>query len=1482
MLRNGMTRGGYGLTYGAVTGSVLFYPLGDDENRIDSAVRITNSAGTKGDRPIDGGLNDPHMGSTDRAWVCQTCGNKKTVCPGHYGSVELRYPVKSPLFRDELLKWLKIICHGCGELLVVLKNQVRHERRLMEVTKLTRAIKQCHYCKTPYRHVGRDTVAPLTFVVTTVRPDGVKVVKELFNHMIRDILSRVSKKTVLAMGRHGFAHPSKFIITILRAPPNTCRPDQRRIGGTRNNRPDMTNLLKAIIDVNDLLPVPIPPEDQINEALRADYSALDMTYTNMIRGGSTGEVSLMSNTGKPLMSISESMKSKHGRIRSNLMGKRTGYMIRSVITGDPHLRVDQVGVPLKHARNMQIPVTLSAANREEVMGYYLNGLAAYPGCSQIVMKSDGSTYRVEHISADYVPKIGDIIYRDMIDGDIVNLNRQPSLTFSSVAAMSVVVMKLGDTLRINPSVCNYFNADFDGDQMNAIVFQSVMARVEASMISKVSRYFVSPQTQSPLVGCFQDGLIGISEFTKHGIAFNKEHAMRIFGDITTRGIDFDFTKEFFSNRELVSRLLPKINMLGRKPKMYIESYAGMLNYHPDDIEVNIIRGELKSGVLDYSTVGQGVRDSVFHIIANKFGSDRALECVYNLQQIVHRFFLQQSFTVGIADVHVSAPALREIKRNIGLMVAESERITDTLNKGDMVAPLGVSLAEHWKAMQINVLSAGDTFSHPVLSDINLENNGLARLIFSKSKGNIGNLVALYAAIGHQLIDGKINPLQVGYGRSSIYFSRYCTEPAALGFIETSFVEGVSSEVYHFMAAEARYGITCNALKTAVTGYRNRINIKNMESAIINNLRQLTKGANIMQVVYADCGLDPARCELVLFPTITISDAAFKAGWHTDVRATITRGKAGKAGTGAGKGKAGTAGKGTGKSTAAFPSQFHTPAVQKLMDEEFAQLVIDRDTYTDIHMTVQAHDPREYIFSAKKQMPVNVRRIISDAVFEHGKVRGATLNPVTCINQVRALCDGLGYVFSNDIQRKKKARIPEHIQCVTAMMKILLRSYLSTSYLVKIGVTDATLQIILEAIIDRYIRALCDYGSAAGILAAQCLSEPLTQFVLNSKHRSGQAGGTKTNGITRAKEIFDAVETKRMENPSMIVALQPEFEHNELKANEIANNIEMMRVGRFIHSTHIFFEEYGNIRHPLFQSDIPLIKQVEKHNVGQRRPGDLAAWCIRFGMDRDELVLKCIEIEAIIYAVRRAIPELYLLYTPGNAAADSVFIRCYIRNGMIKSKASDNKSHYYSNVVLPLMKRIKEVIVRGVEGVISAQVIQVNKNVKQADGSIAATKVCAIATAGSNLLMMAQNEGTNKYLTMTDSIREVEALYGIMAARAKIINEFVTTLRVSPFHASLFADEMIWTGQVVNIHAPGLRAREPDGIFVRASFQKPVQILADAAARGVLERMHGPSAALMVGGDPRVGTHYNRLVVNEAFVDALGVEEDDAMASLADD
>lgn len=1420
------------ITYPSKIQDLSFYILGNEENQIESVINISNKEITKNDKPFPNGIYDGHMGTTDYAWNCYTCGNQKTICPGHFGSCELKYPVKSPMFKDELLKWLKIICHQCGNVVVETKKNIKPLRRLMEFMRLTKQAKKCTHCGAPYIHVVKDKKRNLVFYKQI---DDGKFIRreELFNHEIEKILSRITDETVMSMAKPLRSHPKKFIIRTIRVPPNTIRPDIRRLGSTRNANSDTTNILKTIIEINENLPDEIPEASQISQDLKDMYLNLDMAYHTMLRGGgSTEGVRMITNMGKPPTAIAEHFPKKTGRIRQHLMGKRVEYMIRSVITGDSRLKIHEVGIPRNCARNLEIPETVSERNIERLSIYYTNGIHKYPGCKRIIRKDTLRSYKIGFLSADYKLQIGDVVYRDMITGDYVAFNRQPSLLFSSIAGMRVVVMQTGDTLRINPSICNYYNADFDGDQMNSIVCQNIEARNECSTISKVSRWFISPQTQAPLCGAFMDALIGLSELTKDEVYFDKQHAMEMFADIEPKHIkSLNFNQKRFKSHELVSRLFPIINMINREPTMYKAEYAKFLKYNPADIKINIIRGEISSGVLDKATMGQNITNSAFHIIASEYGADYALECIYNFQQIVHKFLLYHGFTTGISDINISEDAMREVQRRTMAMIVKARQITERLNNGKLIAPIGISLNDFYESEQMNALTAGDDFVHPILADIDFMSNSIARLIWSGSKGQIGNFISLNCALGVQHLDGKRFGAQCGWGRTSPYFVRYDTEPNSKGFVSTSYREGITPDVYAFVAGEGRNGAINNALKTSVTGYQNRIAVKSLEGILIDNTHKSSKGMNLIQTLYAECGIDPAKMIKIKFPSVNISEKDFISQYQCTVDI--------------------------------LDKKYHNKNIKTLLDAEFKQLTADRVEFRNTLFRLEMDNPKEYRYDNTKYMPVNVGLVIDNIVYNNESItanldkKELILDPEYATQSVKNLCANLGYVFFNQNYQDKKRKIPLFIQTTTKFLAILVRSQLCMVNLIKKKINNYLLDLIINKIYITYKKSLIDPGTAVGIIAAQSISESLTQFVLNSKHRVGVQGSAKTSEIDRIKEIQGAKDIDAMKSTHMLIPVNSKIEDDRMKVQEIADNIEMMQFERFISSTMIFFEEYGNPVHPDFKHEAEIIKRIEKLNA--RKIPHLSKWCIRFLIDKESLIIKSIKLETIIISIKKQFPELYIIYTPENA--DIVWIRCYVLMNMFKSV-----SNYYTDVVLPITLKMKRATVRGVEDITSTEIIKIMKTYISPEGEIKIRDTWGIYTQGTNISGVLHVPYVDHNRIQTDSIIDTERMYGIVASRCKIIDEFLATLQKDlRLHCTIFADEMCYSGQVTSIQRTGLQKRESANVTLQISFQNQIQVLTNASVNGLTDRISGISGSLILGTSPTVGTSYNNIIVNEQFI-----------------
>lgn len=295
--------------------TLSFYVLGTDENEKDSNIVVTNKELFKSDLPIPEGVYDAHMGTTDHFWLCETCGNNKSKCPGHSGSVILNYPVKNPLFREFILKWLKVICFKCGGILSDKKIKAAKAKLLTEYVKISRAIAKCPHCDEPHPLVSKDKFEQAIFYAE-YPGTKFKQKEEIYNHDIKAILERISDETVLAMGKPLRSHPKKFILDIIRVAPNTIRPDIRRLGGNRSNNSDITALTKNIIEINELLPNEIPERDKINKELREMYFNLDMAYYELVKGssGSGNQVRMITNTNKTPNSIANRIPKKEGRI----------------------------------------------------------------------------------------------------------------------------------------------------------------------------------------------------------------------------------------------------------------------------------------------------------------------------------------------------------------------------------------------------------------------------------------------------------------------------------------------------------------------------------------------------------------------------------------------------------------------------------------------------------------------------------------------------------------------------------------------------------------------------------------------------------------------------------------------------------------------------------------------------------------------------------------------------------------------------------------------------------------------------------------------------------------------------------------------------------------------------------------------------------------------------------------------------------------
>jgi DNA-directed RNA polymerase II subunit RPB1 len=1386
-----------------------FSLTGDESILQDSYVPIRSFDLFSNNKPYENGVYDAHLGTTDHSYKCQTCHNDKKSCLGHEGHIVLNYPVWNPFGIVDGRKWLKLICFECGHP-IIKDDQYMHyprKRRLDEASKIARGTnKKCVHCTTVHPIIKKKVKKEPLVLTAEILEDKKQIDKRiLYPHICAQIFALITDETVEKLGKSIDSHPRHFILSNIRVPSVAIRPDVKKIGGGRSTNDELTTMLQVIIKKNEVISRN-NNRDTIDQKAEKAIFELNNAYYDFVRAGGVNS----------MKSLAVRLKGKEGRFRKNQMGKHTRNMCRSTITGDPRIPIDGVGVPITFARIIQYEEVVQEFNKKRLLSYVMNGRSKYPGATKIIRKSGGE-YDVD-TGRDKELEVGDIVLRDMINGDPVNFNRQPSLMPCSMCThWAIIILDPSiKTLLMNVIVCALYNADFDGDQMNLIISSSIATRNEITELSSLPNWFVSYTTSAPAIGQADDSIIGLAELTRSNVKFDKYHAMLLYCNNTYIPNFAGDSK--LTGRECISKLLTDTPInFSRFTKWYVPDMAHWIDYDPTEIKVKIEKGRLLSGVLDKASIGKGTAGSLNHIISSEYGAGKAIEVMFNMQQMAIAYMMQFGYTIGIMDIMISDESKEEVDKIATDIINKSRLITEKLNNGDIIPPIGKTVEEFYEEQQLNTLKVVDDFTEILIKSIDVKSNNLFKLIAFGSKGELSNMFNIASSIGQKAINGERIRQKFGFKRTLAYYPRFDTSPESRGYIANSYLSGMTSPEYIANSMAARFDLISKALSTSITGDQNRKSIKSLESTLVNNYRWTVKNMNIISLSYGENLVDPRRLERVQFPTVMISDEEFTQVYLN----------------------------------ADFP-------------EVFNQMRNDRQEYRRIFTIVEQMNIKE-LMRDERMMPVNVARIVDEYI------SSASDKLADKVKYIQDLCKGIPYVLINEIQERLSSPVPEHLQCMTWLLCMLIRSYLHPNVLGKI--TMENLVIICDRIRLKYSQSLIEPGSAVGIIAAQSFSEPLTQYMLDAHHRSS-AGGTTTSGMVKTKEILGAKDVPSLYSPNMYIPVLPQYMTNRAKVQEIANSIEVMKLRQFVILWETYFEKYGEPVHSATKHEVVLISEFARLNPLITPPGDLIKWCIRIVLNKTMLILKNITLEYIVVKIREIYPDLYLVYSPENSK--QIVLRVYMRNTLFKKQISRYD-------ILKIKDTLLDTTIRGIDGIINANVVKMIRTKTADDNSIQRHEdIWCITTTGTNLRGILTHPFVDKYKIHTDAIQEIYRTFGIEAARQKIISEMRSIIdKISICHFIIYADEMTYTGNVTSIESGGLRTRETNNILLRIGFTSPIVTLEEAAVNSMEDVISGVTGYLLIGSVPRIGTLYNSFHINEEFVRANVKRPDDILQALFD-
>jgi DNA-directed RNA polymerase II subunit RPB1 len=821
-----------------------------------SVVEVTTDKTYQAGQPVAGGVFDPRFGVIENGKTCPTCKQTNIQCPGHFGHIRLARPVFLYQFIDITMKTLHVVCLNCSTPILpqdefdqipsTLVGIDRFDKVRKETAqyKNTSKLQNCQTCEsTLFRKFTREEGSVATILgMPKEGEDGEEVTPTPIEpEMVLRCFQRITDENVKKIGFNPkFSRPDWMVCTVLAVPPLTVRPSVV-LDDNQRQEDDLTHKLIDILRNNQRLREKIDKSESI--AVIDDYTkVLQYEVATYIDNDIKGLPPAVHRSNRPLKTLKSRLGAKSGRVRGNLMGKRVDFSARTVITPDANIEVDELGVPEEIAKNLTFPEIVTPYNRDRMMSYIRNGPTKYPGAKSVHIYDENRTISLRYVAPDTIDlKQGDVVHRHLIDGDVVLFNRQPSLHKASMECHRIVVLPYS-TFRLNVSATRPYNADFDGDEMNMHVPQSITAATELKFLASVLRQIISPRTNAPIIQIFQDTLTGAYRISQPDVQVPEHIAMNILARTKRPLKTYSRKNEPTSGPELISSTFPLMDFKGA-----IDVKDGQL-----------VKGVLRKGA--FSGSSSDAVDGILHVIYNDFGPQRCGQFINEIQNVVTKYNLFTGFSVGTSDLIRNDDIIGGINTNLQKMKDEIGRVMSSVHAGTFSNNSGRPDGEELEININNILSeASSSISKNTMEHLPAKNR-MRQMVISGSKGTDLNIVQMMALLGQQMIAGK----RVQYtlqDRTLPHFTRYDHGIESRGFVENSFITGLRPAEFFFHAMGGREGLIDTAVKTSDSGYIQRKLVKTMEDLHVA-YDGTVRNANdaIIQFHYGGDGIDSVSIE----------------------------------------------------------------------------------------------------------------------------------------------------------------------------------------------------------------------------------------------------------------------------------------------------------------------------------------------------------------------------------------------------------------------------------------------------------------------------------------------------------------------------------------------------------------------------------------------------------------------------------------------
>jgi DNA-directed RNA polymerase beta' subunit len=877
--------------------SITFGIMSNDEILKNSVCCVSN---TKKSGPNS--IYDPRMGTSLSTGLCETCNQTPNICTGHFGHIELSSPIIHPLYYRIVEKILNCVCFKCHKLLLTqaqleldgitkLKGLKRFDSIFETIKKVNMCCRdECNTEKPKLKFSQTDNTYSIYHDTKKVKENHII----LSTNDIKTILTNISEEDVKLLGfKPSESHPRNYILDTLPVMPPVDRPFVQVNGNIWDD--DITIQYIEILKMNEQLKQLSESGVDENDPRRVKAITNLIFRVSTMFNNSQNKARHTTN-GRPIKGIKERLAGKDGQIRNNMMGKRADQTARTVIGPDPTLKSDEIAVPPQIAATLTAPEYVTSMNIEQLQNLVNSGVietiikdmdkktcvnikryrlgtrilagdVIHRGSQKIKVTDPSSEVcmigdKIERggktiteiipTNREYKLQYGMIVNRPLKDGDILLLNRQPTLHKGSMMAMKVKIRE-GKTIRMNLAVCKSFNADFDGDEMNLHAAQGIEALTELRMLSAAKFNIISAQSSKPNVAIVQDSLLGAYRMTKGIVPINKGKFFDISMHLELKVPIMDRIQQI---RRVLKNKGKKVQCFNGKGviSLFLPSdleYEHKNNADQDEPVVKIHKGVLYEGTLDKSVLGSSFI-SLITLLNKEYGPDEAMYFIDCIHFCTSQWLMNFGFTVGLGDCLVNDPDKeREVQENIRRCYIEADGIKSTTTHSG-VREMRVNGALN-KAKDIGLKIAKDSLD---------KQNNFISTVTSGSKGDFFNIAQITGLLGQQNLKGARVPLSMNGGRRSLphYPFENLTpemEYESRGFIASSFIRGLNPREFYFHAMSGREGITDTAMGTATSGYMQRRIVKLTEDILCQYDGTVRDASGkIYQMSYGGDGFDP--------------------------------------------------------------------------------------------------------------------------------------------------------------------------------------------------------------------------------------------------------------------------------------------------------------------------------------------------------------------------------------------------------------------------------------------------------------------------------------------------------------------------------------------------------------------------------------------------------------------------------------------------